>query len=234
MNGNSGHRKTDSDVSGHPGTAGTRGWRTWSIALYACVCIGCISALIEWGWQPPLLCALAFGTLCGGARALAPAASDPVGAVMDVARVATLAGLTSVAVVGLVATFGALGTLVVLSLCCTHPVVLAWVRHVLHEAHRVISDGSAAFDVDADLSGETDQTLSQAWQRSVLALTTAQSATARLRVVQEREAYLNEFSRRYPTAIEAWLITDARVSGNPLSLVPIRPQPLAAEATEDE
>lgn len=233
MNGNSGHRKSDRDASRHPGTAGTRGGRTWSTALYACVCIGCIGALIEWGWQPPLLCALAFATLCGGARVLAPAASDLVGAVMDVARFATLAGLTSVAVMGLVATFGALGTLVVLSLGCTHPAVLAWVRHMLHEAHRVISDGSA-FDVAADLSGETDQALSQAWQRSVLALTTAQSATARLRVVQQREAYLNEFSRRYPTAIEAWLITDARVSGNPLSLVPTRPQPLAAEATEDE
>jgi hypothetical protein len=232
MNGNSDHSKNDGDVTRR--TTRTRGARTWSTALFACVCTGCISALIEWGWQPPLLCALAFGTLCGGARALAPAASNLAGAVIDVARVATLAGLTSVAVVGLVAAFGAFGTLVVLALCCTHRVVLAWVGRVRHEAHRIISDGSAAFDVDADLSAETDQALSQAWRRSMLALASAQSATARLRVVQQREAYLNEFFRRYPTAIEAWLITDARVSGDPLSLVPTRPQPPAAEATEED
>jgi len=104
---------------------------------------------------------------------------------------------------------------------------------VLRQAHGIISEGSVAFAGDADLSSVTDEVLSQAWRRSLLALTSAQSPNARLHAVQEREAYLNEFSRRYPTAIDAWLITDARVSGDPLSLVPIRPQPPAAEASED-
>lgn len=233
MSGTSGHREDDRDVPRNLAAKRTRGWRAWSTALYACICIGCISALFEWGWEAPVLCALAFGTLVGGARALTTAAPTLALAVMDVARVATLAGLTSVAVVGLVEAFGALGTLVVLSLCCTHPVVLAWAGHVLRQARGIISEGSVGFADEADLSSATDEVLSEAWRRSLLALTSAQSPNARLRAVQEREAYLNEFSRRYPTAIDAWLITDARVSGDPLSLVPIRPEPPAAEATED-
>ncbi|HVH95257.1 MAG TPA: hypothetical protein VM688_10095 [Nocardioidaceae bacterium] len=233
MSGISGHRDDDRDVPRDLGATRARGWRAWSTALYACICIGCISALFEWGWQPPLLCALAFGTLVGGVRALTPAEPTLALAVMDVARVATLAGLTCVAVVGIVEAFGALGTLMVLSLCCTHPVVLAWAGNVLRQAHGIISEGSVALAGEADLSSVTDEVLSQAWRRSLLSLTSAQSASARLRAVQEREVYLNEFSRRYPTAIEAWLITDARVSGDPLSLAPTRPQPPAAEATED-
>ncbi|MEU4607337.1 hypothetical protein AB0F43_30500 [Kribbella sp. NPDC023972] len=64
----------------------------------------------------------------------------------------------------------------------------------------------------ADLS---DDALSLAWRASFPALQRATSPAQRLRIVTERQEYLDELERRNPRGLAAWLASGARAAGDP-------------------
>jgi hypothetical protein len=59
------------------------------------------------------------------------------------------------------------------------------------------------------------QELCQQWRRSFLALEKAGTAAQRMRVVAQRQLFLDEMDRRSPTALAAWLASGARAAGGP-------------------
>jgi hypothetical protein len=63
----------------------------------------------------------------------------------------------------------------------------------------------------------TDEELCQAWCASFQALNAAPSRRKFMRLVEERERYLDEIDRRHPAAFRAWLRSDATPSGSPLA-----------------
>lgn len=60
-----------------------------------------------------------------------------------------------------------------------------------------------------------DRELCRAWRHSYLALESPASAAALMRVVELRRSYLEEFQRRSPRALEAWLASGARAASGP-------------------
>ncbi|MEV0291454.1 hypothetical protein AB0H36_45640 [Kribbella sp. NPDC050820] len=71
---------------------------------------------------------------------------------------------------------------------------------------------AAARPAPADLS---DEELSLAWRASFPALQRATSPAQRLRIVAERQEYLDELERRSPRGLAAWLASGARAAGDP-------------------
>lgn len=65
----------------------------------------------------------------------------------------------------------------------------------------------------------TDTELCRAWRTSFTTLQRASSRSQRLRVVEDRRAYLDEIERRNPHGLKAWLASGARAAGNPTSYV---------------
>lgn len=61
----------------------------------------------------------------------------------------------------------------------------------------------------------TDEDLCLAWQSSILGLQHSRSVAARIRVVEARQACLDELERRHPTAMNAWLESGARAASAP-------------------
>lgn len=68
----------------------------------------------------------------------------------------------------------------------------------------------------------TDEQLCQGWRASYLALQARSSAEQILRTVEERQRYLDEFERRNPRGLTAWLASGARAAGNPLPYLSVR------------
>jgi hypothetical protein len=60
-----------------------------------------------------------------------------------------------------------------------------------------------------------DEELCWAWRVSFVALQRAPSVTARLQVVQKRQAYLDELDRRNADGLAAWFASGARAAGDP-------------------
>jgi hypothetical protein len=61
----------------------------------------------------------------------------------------------------------------------------------------------------------SDTGLCEGWRASFSALHEASSHSQRIRIVQVRQAYLDEFERRNPNGLTAWLGSGARAAGNP-------------------
>ena len=61
----------------------------------------------------------------------------------------------------------------------------------------------------------TDEDLCLAWQSSILGLQHSRSVAARIRVVEARQACLDELERRHPKALHAWLESGARAASTP-------------------
>ncbi|MBA2465500.1 MAG: hypothetical protein H0V42_11090 [Nocardioidaceae bacterium] len=61
----------------------------------------------------------------------------------------------------------------------------------------------------------SDQELCQVWRVSFRALHRAHTTASRQRVVSLRQAYLDEFERRNPAALSAWLHSGARAASGP-------------------
>ena len=65
----------------------------------------------------------------------------------------------------------------------------------------------------------SDDALCLAWRASFSALQRAGSPTQRLRIVDERRAYLDEIERRTAHGMAAWLASGARAAGDPSRFV---------------
>jgi hypothetical protein len=65
----------------------------------------------------------------------------------------------------------------------------------------------------------SDDALCLAWRASFSALQRAHTPTERLRIVDERLAYLEELERRNPPGVAAWLASGARAAGDPSRFV---------------
>jgi hypothetical protein len=61
----------------------------------------------------------------------------------------------------------------------------------------------------------TTAELCHAWRRSFLLLSSASSILERCRIVGRRQQYLDEFERRSPRGLRAWLASGARAAGSP-------------------
>jgi hypothetical protein len=61
----------------------------------------------------------------------------------------------------------------------------------------------------------SDRELCREWRHSFVTLQSARSPQDRLRVVAQRQVYLDEMERRSPTALQAWLDSGARAAGGP-------------------
>jgi hypothetical protein len=74
------------------------------------------------------------------------------------------------------------------------------------------SEQASVRTAPADLS---DDALSLAWRASFPELQRATSPAQRLRIVTERQEYLDELERRNPRGLAAWLASGARAAGDP-------------------
>lgn len=77
----------------------------------------------------------------------------------------------------------------------------------------------------------TDADLCRAWRVSFGALSEAGTAAARARVVELRQAYLDEIDRRHPTGLATWLSSGARAAGNPSKYLAAREQSTSERLT---
>jgi hypothetical protein len=68
-------------------------------------------------------------------------------------------------------------------------------------------------------SALSDEALCRAWRASFSALQRASSPTQRLRIVDERRAYLDEIERRTAHGMAAWLASGPRAAGDPSRFV---------------
>lgn len=64
----------------------------------------------------------------------------------------------------------------------------------------------------------TDSELCMAWRHSYLQLQRTQGA-ARLRVIQQRQAHLDEMTRRSPIGVDNWLAAGARAASDPAKFI---------------
>ncbi len=177
--------------------APSRLWtRCWSAMVAVTVLVGWLCAVGEWGWQPPVSCALGLGSMVLMVGVVAWWGTDLFAAVGAALGAAVLAGPLTVAAVGVVSALGALGTVTVLTLALSHPVLVS-------RAGPALSRWRAGA-LDADASRLTDEALWQAWRRSHVQLTGTSSVAVRAGLVQQREEYLDELLRRHPHAVTSW------------------------------
>lgn len=199
----------------------------WWCVASTVTCIGLLCALSAWGWRLPA----GFGasTACVVAACGAPfLIGQGVGAVRRLARLALEAGLVMPASVGLMAALGVSGLVITLMVIAAHPRLwlLARIISARDAGDLGASPSTPPWDdlsspvwhpeTPEQLQGLADDELCLAWRRSFVALNTAPSASERLRVVEQRQRYLDELQRRSPDAFASWLVSGARAPSNPL------------------
>lgn len=145
-----------------------------------------------------------------------------------IVRVTLAAGVITPAAVGLIATLGFAGVLIVVILAATTPALTSLV-HARRQAKadtpvvRPESDSATSLATGPapapELGSLDDAALCLAWRQSFRRLETARTAAERLSVVEQRQRYLDELHRRSPQGLAAWLASGARASGNPLPYV---------------
>jgi hypothetical protein len=67
-----------------------------------------------------------------------------------------------------------------------------------------------------DVEALDDAALCLAWRRSFLMLEGARNGQDRMALVEQRQRYLDELQRRWPSGVAAWLASGARASSNPM------------------
>jgi hypothetical protein len=145
-----------------------------------------------------------------------------------------LGGATCVTLVGLTAWFGAWVILVVALAAGGSPYALRlygrWLRRRCAttsptQRHGPISRTSPTLETSpaarhpAKLRSMSDTDLCHAWRASFTALQEASSPSQRIRIVEARQEYLDEFERRNPEGLLAWLASGARAAANPTRYV---------------
>lgn len=85
-----------------------------------------------------------------------------------------------------------------------------------------VGAGSA---VSSSMQSLSDAELCRAWQISFNALSDTNGVEVQTRVVELRQAYLDEIDRRHPAGLAAWLNSGARAAGNPACYLASREPP---------
>jgi hypothetical protein len=148
--------------------------------------------------------------------------AGPWSRVRHVCRVAFLSGATAGALAGFVTLVGPGAYLVAVLLAATSPRALRACRRGLSSMPRPTSSQLDAlaqsltymspmyvpFEQSFDLRLLTDDQLCNAWRASQTAVRSPSSRRSLLRAVEERGRYLDEFERRQPSLLRAWLATD--------------------------
>ena len=212
-----------------PGTSRgkSRGVRAW--CLYLATTIGLFCLMGRWGLGGAVT-GVVVALTAGAVTALAIWGVEGRREVRRIARVTLATGLMAPAAVGLIGVFNVAGVLVVLALAATTPALTSRIprRQAAGDspvdqpepaARRApetsLADGPAAAPA-SELSSLGNEALCLAWRRSFRLLEAAASAAERLAVVEQRQQYLDEFQRRCPDGLAAWLASGARASSNPL------------------
>jgi hypothetical protein len=208
--------------------------------LFLCGVLGVVGSVIAFTWSlPSIIMLFVVAAFAGGVAALV--ALDPADTTRlprDKRRMAVtssvLAGAGTVAFVGLATLLGA--PTAVLLLAITAGGSPYAIRHCLqwlarHEHLPTASpqpaepEQGAAIESDREAMPEvapaslSDDALCLAWRASFSALLRADSPSQRLRVVEERRAYLDELERRNAKGMAAWLASGARAAGDPSRFV---------------
>jgi len=211
----------------------------WMLVTAVTATVGAWSALQTW----PLVGVLgAFVCVAFVGGSLAEAARPERGRrrLRPVATVAVLSGVGTVAAAGLMAMSGLLGLLVVAVLAITCPQAWSALRRrkpakasgspiaqqspeQLPEtgtgtatiAAARVEDPEPAPDMPDEPSLLDDYALCCAWRRSYVVLERPHSPATHLKLVQQRQLYLDELERRNPTGMAEWLASGARAAGDP-------------------
>ena len=147
-----------------------------------------------------------------------------------VCQAAVLWGTAGGAVAGFAALVGPIGLLVAALMAATSPGAVRACRRGLHSVPRPSEAQLDAltrslaytnpmfvpFELTFDLRLFTDDQLCNAWRNSETAVSSPSTPRALLRAVGERGRYLDEFERRQPSLLRAWLATDSGAPNSPL------------------
>lgn len=79
-----------------------------------------------------------------------------------------------------------------------------------------VTPGFVALEPPPQLSELTDEELCDEWRSSCLALRRRMPPRQMIQIVHERQLYLDEFERRNPRGVQAWLASGAWASSAPL------------------
>jgi hypothetical protein len=151
-----------------------------------------------------------------------PAGTGPWNRARHTGLVACLSGATAGALAGFSALMGPAACLVALLLVATAPRTLSACRRrlssmphpttaqldALARSLACASPTYSAFDPALDLRLLTDEQLCTAWHDSQRVVSSPCSRRSLARVVAERGRYLDEFERRQPSLLRAWLASE--------------------------
>jgi len=217
--------------------------------LFACWCLGLVGAGASFALSFSAMVGVFLGAaFVTGVVALDLAISrertkvrwrDIVGFVV---RSCLIGGTTCLAVVGLTTLIGPWVLLVVAFIAALSPHALCFygrcVRHRSSTSGRtqqsepitppgppILEEKSSTGPPFAELRSLSDRDLCQAWRASFSALQEASSPSQRLGIVEARQGFLDEFERRNPEGLMAWLASGARAAANPSRFVVGSPNP---------
>jgi hypothetical protein len=205
------------------------GWLTVALSL-GVVGLGAAMVLLQAALPILLLLFALVGALVATLSLTSSAGPAPWSRIRHVCRVAVLCGAAGGAVAGFVALVGPIGLLVAVFLAATSPAAVRVCRRGLGSLPRPTGaqiDALARslaytnpmfvpFELTFDLRLLTDDQLGNAWRNSETAVSSPSSPRALLRAVEERGRYLDEFERRQPSLLRAWLATDPGAPDSPL------------------
>lgn len=163
----------------------------------------------------------------------------------DVTRSALLSGVVTTASIGLLILFGFLqGLLVLATIAGGSPYAIGYCLRRFAPASRPARNGRLDDEhwpkpepgypsgTDPDLAADaatsprrtaprslSDDALCLAWRTSFSVLQRTNSPSQQLRIVEERQAYLDELERRDARAMAAWLASGPRAAGDPSRFV---------------
>ncbi len=214
------------------------------LVVAAVVAAGLLCSLDRWGWVQVLVFSLICATVVSLAVAALTVTEGRVRG-RRATELGLSATAWVVGGGGLVATFGWIGMTVVLALAATSAPVLLRLRTSARSAGGAVrrleteerrsrgSDRGARPETGDELVRGTgsegggpppvpdvrpldDAALCRAWQQSYFRLVSAETTAARLAVVRERQAYLDELQRRHAGVFASWLAGCPRASASPL------------------
>jgi hypothetical protein len=214
-----------------------------------CGVLGALGAAMAFTWSlSSVILMVILGALTGGVVAMV-ALTDPTGPTRPPRDRRRIVAASSALTAGGTVSFVGLGTLVgaptaVLLLAIIvggSPYVIRYcLRRLIEHGHVaspaprhdraehesrsaktpvVATEPDQASKPDVAPEALSDEALCRAWRASFSALQKASSPTQRLRIVDERRAYLDEIERRTAHGMAAWLASGARAAGDPSRFV---------------
>ena len=187
-------------------------WR-WATRVSALIGLGC--AVVEWGWQGPLVAVIVVGIVTG----VLPWCLETTPPTLRTGcRFGVRCGVGVTATAGLVAACGVAGALVPVILVASWP---RW-RPVDRGPGATLPPAGAGAGVPAPVPAlpepDTldDEALCHAWRVSLWQLQEAPTTEVLDAVVRQRQRYLDELASRHPSEVERWLQSGPRPGSNPL------------------